>query len=131
MSSIILMYLYWNEDFSIIIDLSQAQLLRPNFYYVEYDSLFQHPTSSKITSINICDTPVRHRIFHFGAQTSSISRTTRSGSAPGRSILFKTCNRMFYVNNNITHKNIISPVYALSGLRSMKWNKHQRMRKKK
>ena len=31
----------------------------------------------------------------------------------------------------ISHKNIISPVYALSGLRIMKWNKHQQMKKKK
>ena len=30
----------------------------------------------------------------------------------------------------ISHKNIISPVYALSWLRIMKWNKHQQLKKK-
>lgn len=33
-------------------------------------------------------------IYHYSQVTSSISLETRSGSAPGRSILFRTCNKV-------------------------------------
>lgn len=34
---------------------------------------------------------IKIRLFQINLETSSISRETRSGSAPGKSILFKTC----------------------------------------